>query len=550
MSDLASPAPQSGGKGRKKKQRKFWPPIWMRILVVVILGAMLWIRVNNSAGDQGMTNVNSTMTGFLAVLILAPWFIFFSAYSRKVRFGVPLVLIMGLVAFVNLFRFEGFSGNMVPRFTLSTGSDLGASPTSAGQAVDLQTTTPGDYPGYLGPQRNVHLTHVELQTDWESRAPEEVWRQPIGQGHSAFAVVNGIAVTMEQRGDEEAITAYDAGSGELLWINSAPGRYSHPLGGVGPRSTPTISDGRVYAVGAAGRFVCLQGATGEVIWERNLLDDYDVSSDQEVQNIEFGRSNSPLVVNDLVFLPAGGNKGGKIASLAAFDKLTGETIWESGDRQISFASPNLATVAGVSQVLNVNEDTLGGYDPETGRQLWEFPWPGNTPSNSSSSQAVAVAPDQVFISKGYGGGAALLQLSPQDDGTMAVNEIWADQRVMRTKFTQVVMLDGYVYGLSDGILECIALDTGKRVWKAGRYGHGQILAVRDKLLVLTEEGEVVLVAMTPEEPNKVLGRFQAVNGPTWNNMALSGDLLLVRNSREAAAWRLPLDGPLALLRTD
>ena len=533
----------------RKKVRKYWPPIWMRLILTGVLGYMLWIRVTDSAGDQGVTNVNSAMLGILAVLILAPWFIFFSAYARKWRFGLPVLLVLGVVVFFNVFHFRGVSGNMVPQFTLAEGTDLEAASLPPGLAVDLQTTTAEDYPGFLGSRRNAHLEHVRLQGDWGARAPEEIWRRPIGQGHSAFAVVNGIAVTMEQRGEDEAITAYDATSGELLWINSAPGRFSHPLGGIGPRSTPTIDQGRVYALGAAGRFVCLEGATGEVIWERDLLADYGVTAEQEFASIQFGRSNSPLVVGDVVFLPAGGNKGGEIASLAAFNRLTGETLWETGDRQISFSSPNMATVAGMQQVLNVNEDTLGGYDPETGKMLWEHPWPGNTPSNSSSSQAVPVGEDRVFISKGYGGGAALLQLIPQDDGLLAVKELWADSRVLRTKFTQVVIQEGFIYGLSDGILECVDLETGKRVWKAGRYGHGQILALDHQLLVLTEDGEIVLVEMTDGEPNKVLGRFQALNGPTWNNMALYGDLLLVRNSREAVAWRLPLAGPLAVLRS-
>jgi len=526
----------------------------MRLLLSVLLGYILWIRVTNSAGDQGVTNVNSFMLGILALLILAPWFIFFSAHARKWRFGLPVLVILGLGTFVMLVRsevlhYQGVSGNMVPHFTLADDPGLEATASTPGLAVDLQTTTPDDYPGFLGPQRAGHLKRVRLRSDWQERAPEELWRQPIGQGHSAFAVVNGIAVTMEQRGKDEAITAYDAATGELLWINSAPARFASPLGGIGPRSTPAIDEGRVYALGALGRFVCLEGATGEVLWERNLLADYEVTPQQEFANIQFGRSNSPLVMGDAVFVPAGGNKGGKIASLAAYDKLTGEILWETGERQISFSSPNLATVAGVEQILNVSEDALGGYDPGTGRMLWEFPWPGNTPSNSSSSQAVPVAPDRVFISKGYGGGAALLRLAPIEDGSMGVEELWADSRVMRTKFTQVVIQDGFIYGLSDGILECVDLETGKRVWKGGRYGHGQILAAGAMVLVLTEDGEIVMVEMTPEESNKVLGRFQAVNGPTWNNLALYGDLLLVRNSREATAWRLPLASPLALLRS-
>lgn len=530
---------------KKKKTRGFWPPIWLRIILLAILVFTLWMRISDSSGDRGIANVNTMMLGMLVILLSTPWFVFFSGYSRKVRFGLPLLVIVGLVAFFNLFRYQGVSGNMIPGFALGAAPAdpaLGKARRDAGAAVDLRTTTPDDFPGFLGPRRDGMVPHINLARDWRATPPMEVWRQAIGRGLSAFAVVNGIAVTMEQRGDQEAITAYDVATGELLWANSAPGRFSHLLGGVGPRSTPTISEGRVYALGALGRFVCLDGATGDVIWEKNLLEEYNVTPEQESANVMFGRANSPLVVGDLVIIPAGGNKGGRIASLVAYHKLTGDTVWEAGSRQISFSSPRLAKLAGVDQILIVNEDTLSGHHPGTGAGLWEYPWPGHTPRDGSSSQAVPVPPDRVFVSKGYGGGAALLQLIPAENDPWAVKEVWASHRLLRTKFTQVIIKDGFIYGLSDGILECVDLEAGKRVWKAGRYQHGQILGVGDLLLVLTESGRVVLVEPTPEEANKVLGEFQAVEGQTWNNMALYGDLLLVRNSQEAAVWRLPLAG--------
>ena len=374
---------------------------------------------------------------------------------------------------------------------------------------------------------------------WQDRV---VWRQPIGEGWSAFAVVNGYAVTMEQRGEREAVTAYDARTGALLWSREIGARFSHPLGGIGPRSTPTIDEGRVFALGSRGQIACLDGATGALIWEKNLLEEYGVSREQEFASIQYGRSNSLLIVDDLVIVPAGGNKGGRIASLAAFDKKTGASIWEAGDRQISFSSPRLATLSGIEQVLIVNEDTLSGHAPSTGEVLWEHPWWGVTSAQSNISQAVPLPPDRVFISKGYGGGAALLRLIATDGGRFDVEELWKESRVMRTKFTNVVIRDGYIYGLSDGTLECADLESGERIWKSGRYEHGQILGVGDLLLVLSESGEIVLIDPNPEEPNRVLGRFQAIEGLTWNNLALYGDLLLVRNGREAAAWRLPLAG--------
>lgn len=534
----------NASSARTRKKRSFWPPLWMRLILLLPLALMLWLRLSDSSGDEGITNVNTFMLGALCLLIVLPWFMFFSAYSSSWRFGLPLASVVAAVVFFSVFQYQGVSGNMIPRFAMAAAGEDDAVEPAAGVVpatpVDLQTTTSMDFPGYLGPERSASVSGVRLDPDWETHPPEEVWRHPVGAGWSAFSVVNGVAVTMEQMGEKEAITAYDARTGALLWVNQAEGRYAHVLGGVGPRSTPTIAAGFVYALGAQGRLVCLNGGDGRVVWEKNLLTEFEVTPEQEFANIQFGRSNSPLILDEMLIIPAGGNKGRRLASLAAYRMDTGTLVWEAGERQISFASAQVATLAGVRQILIVNEDTLSGHDPGSGAVLWEHPWPGNTSSNASSSQAVPVFPDKVFVSKGYGGGAALLRLIPGADGTLQVEEEWADSRVMRTKFTQVVIRDGYVYGLSDGILECIRLSDGKRMWKGGRYQHGQILGVGEHLLVLTEDGEVVLVKASPEEGNRVLGRFQSVMGPTWNNLALYGDLLLVRNSREAAAWRLPL----------
>jgi outer membrane protein assembly factor BamB len=191
-------------------------------------------------------------------------------------------------------------------------------------------------------------------------------------------------------------------------------------------------------------------------------------------------------------------------------------------------------------VLILNESSASGHDVRSGRVLWEHPWPARSYNQPNVSQAVAVAPNRVFLSKGYGRGAALVELSPQDDGTFATHEVWREPTVMRTKFSNVTVKDGCAYGLSDGTLECIDLASGRRNWKQGRYQHGQILRVDDLLLVLSERGELVLVEARADRANQVLGRFPALEGPTWNNLALSGPCLLVRNSQEAACYELPL----------
>lgn len=524
------------------ERRRFPGPV-TGLVVVALLGAMMAIRRLDLLGDPGLANALSAVLVLAAGAILLGWFVLRSAWPARVRFGVLAGIGIVVVAGLALLRLEGVSGAMVPRlaFRFSASPEVPALPASPATDVDLAATTPDDFPGFLGPDRDLGVDHVRLSRDW-SDPPELLWRRPVGAGWSAFAVVNGFAVTLEQRGDREVVTCYEAATGEPCWSFAMAGRYEDVIAGTGPRSTPTIAGGSVYALGATGTLVALDGRTGEPRWKHDLLELSGMSREQERALLPYGRANSPLVVDDLVVVPLGGPgppDDGR-AGLVALRTNDGRVAWRSPPRQISMASPTVATLAGVRQILTVNEASVSGHDPADGALLWEHPWPGSSAGDANVSQPVPLPPDRVFLSKGYGRGAALLRLQRLEHATLQPQEIWQESRVLRTKLTNVVVHEGFVYGLSEGILECVDLETGQRVWKHGRYHHGQILRVGDLLLVLTEEGELVLVEATPERPDHVLGRFQALEGPTWNNLALYGDILLVRNAREAAAYRLPV----------
>jgi outer membrane protein assembly factor BamB len=266
-----------------------------------------------------------------------------------------------------------------------------------------------------------------------------------------------------------------------------------------------------------------------------------VTPEEDKDAVGWGRAASPLVVDDLVIVPLGGPEDGPFHSLAAFHKLDGTLQWKGGDDQVSYASPTLTTLCRRRQVVIVNESTVSGHALEDGTTLWSYPWEGNSDQNATCSQAVMVGDDRVLLSKGYGTGAELIQLYKTPEEGFRVESLWADRTKLKTKFTNVVVRDGYVYGLSDGILECVELDTGRRRWKTrrGDYGHGQILGVGDVLLVQAENGEVVMVEMNPTELNE-LGRFEALTDKTWNTLCLYGTRLLVRNAREAACYELAL----------
>lgn len=402
--------------------------------------------------------------------------------------------------------------------------------------ADLATTTADDYPQFLGPGRQAAVEHVELDPDWTAHPPRQLWRQPIGAGWSSFAVVNGFAVTMEQRGKQEQVTCYKVTSGEHHWTVAWEARFF--LTGVGPRSTPTIVDGKVYALGAWGHLVCIDGNSGQVIWQRELLADLGMDWYREHKLVPFGRCGSPLVVDAMVIVPGGGS-GERRRSLLAYDAATGAPRWRGGEQQISYSSPALAAMLGGRQALIVNEDTVSGHALDSGVELWSYPWPGNSDNNANVSQPVPLPQDRILLSKGYGQGAAVIQLvRPEPSGPIQAQTVWRNKKALRTKFTNVVVWQGHAYGLSDGVLECVELETGESRWKSGNYGHGQILRVRDLLLVLNERGELILVRLDSRTPGMALGRLQVLTGKSWNNPALYGRYLLVRNATEAACYEL------------
>lgn len=516
------------------------PSRWILLLAVLPLMAAVALRLLDPLGDRGLTNVATYALVLLSLGVLLLWFVLGSGLSARYRLGIPAALALVLAAISPFVTLEGWSGSLVPhlRWGAAPERDLAVAPAGDPGEVDLTRTSPTDWPGFLGPRRQPRAD-VRVHANWEARPPELLWRAEVGSGWSAFALVNGVAITQEQRDGAQAVTAYDLETGELLWIHTWGEAFDRTLAGPGPRATPTVAGGRVFALGPRGSLRALDGRDGSLLWSRDLLAEYGMTPETEEELVRYGRANSPLVHAGRVVIPAGGDPDVRQAGLVAYDADDGELVWEGPPRQLSFASPSLRTLCGHPQILIVNEDTVSGHDPEDGSLLWEHPWPGVTGANASCSQPRVVPGDRVFVSKGYGVGAAVLQLTDTGEG-IEVEELWHSFRAMRTKFTNVAFFGGTVVGLSDGILECVDLEDGSRLWRNGRYGHGQILAVGARVLVLSEDGELLLIDPAPEAGGEVLARRKVLEGKCWNNLALSGDLLAVRSDREAAVWRLPL----------
>jgi outer membrane protein assembly factor BamB len=301
----------------------------------------------------------------------------------------------------------------------------------------------------------------------------------------------------------------------------------------------------VVTQGATGIVHCLDARTGNVIWSHNA------HAEQGADDLTWGKSGSPLVVDDMVVISVGASADAKKqesydSSLVAYDLATGDIRWAAGSRTTSYASPVLATFAGTEQIVQINENYVTAHRAADGEVLWEHAWPGSSSGDASCSQPVPLDGDRLFLSRNYGGGASLVTVSQDEAGNWQATPLWQPpvKRVMKTKFSNVLIRDGYVYGLDGIVLQCIELETGKSQWKKRRspaFGHGQVMLVGDHLLVLSEIGELALVACTPDEYRE-LAAIQVLDegDVTWNNPALSAPYLLVRNGREAACYRLSL----------
>lgn len=513
---------------------------------IVGLIAAGWLIVNAtivvlSTGPQ--TSVGLALAGYLPGTLWLLWlsWMFYARLRWTTRIGVLALSLVGVAAFVGMFRIRDLTGDNRVNFALVWDAPAARfeewpQAPAPGEAVDtaepgLIAGGPHDSPQYLGPERNAVLHGVRLKPDWSAQPPREVWRQPVGAGWSSFATFGNLAITQEQRGETESVVCYDIRDGAIVWTHGDPVIFDNTLGGPGPRATPTISEQRVFAVGATGVLNCLKLDDGEKVWSTNILEDNDPGGD----NLSHGVCASPLIVNNLVVVCPPGKNG---ISLAAYDRDTGEQRWQAGRQRASYTSPLLAEFDGVPQILTMTGKGVVGHDASTGKVLWDFPLSNDSDVNCSQPIPHAAAAMQVFISTGYGAGSALVELQ-HSEGDWSADEVWTSRR-MKTKFTTPVLLDGYVYGLDDGILQCIELESGKQKWKRGRYGHGQILLVEDLLVVQTEPGEVVLVRPDPSRLEE-LGSIEALSDKTWNPPVLAGKYLLVRNDREAICFEVALE---------
>jgi len=488
-------------------------PPWVRLLISVVvppLGVvLLWARTR--------AGLFRKLLGTLALVLLSVVHLHFFFGLRAELDGTGARPILS---------FEAPESHYEELEQSRSAQKVDAPPPEPARPVDEVAPPPvrRDWPRFRGPGMDGRYPSAEISTEWPADGLPLLWKQPVGGGYASFVVADGRAFTIEQRREQEVVAAYDLETGRESWTRGWTAEFREILGGDGPRSTPTLDEGRVYALGAAGDLKVLDAATGDLLWERNILEDAGA------ENLQWGMSASPLIVDEKVILLPGGPNG---SSVIAYDKRTGAPLWESLDDEQAYTSPILVTLAGEPQILVVGANRAMGLSIDDGSLLWDYPWVTNQGINVA--QPLILDESRVFFSAGYGHGAAVVQVT-EDESGFSARPVWSNTR-MKNKFASSVLHQGFIYGLDEAILACVDASTGDLKWKGGRYGYGQLLLAGGHLIVLTERGELVLVKATPEK-HEELAMFPAIEGKTWNHPAIADGVLLVRNANEMAAFRI------------
>ncbi len=513
--------------------------IGLGVAVVAPVVTYNLLDVSIATGGQGM------MFPLLATPILSAAFVAGAIASRYLPDGRRLAAITAAMLLTcagwAMVRINGITGDFTPdfawrwsetpeeRFLAQVETELVATESGVagpdadepGPADEAITDTGVGWPGFRGPLRDGIVRGVSIDTDWSISPPVELWRRPIGPGWSSFAVRGALLYTQEQRGDEEAVSAYNVATGQPVWQHRYPARFWESHGGAGPRGTPAINGNRVYTFGATGILNALGADTGALAWRR------DVAADLGVAVPGWGFAASPLVVGDTVLVAAAGQ-------LAAYDRDSGEPRW-IGEHSYGYSSPHLLTLDGTPQIVLLNGAGAAGYAVADGERLWNHDWP----PGARIVQPAITADGELLISGGEATGMRRIAVT-RGPGGWSVQERWTTIR-LKPYFSDFVIHEGHAYGFDGSILAAIDIADGARVWKGGRYGQGQLLLLADQdlLLVISEDGELALVSAKPDGFAEQ-ARFPAMDGKTWNHPVLVGDLLLLRNSEEMVAFRLTL----------
>ena len=406
------------------------------------------------------------------------------------------------------------------RLSIATGI-LAAAVIVVGASAASDVTS---WPQYRGPELTGISSESGILESWPEGGPKVAWRTPLGDGYSGISVVNARAYTMYGNSDGEFVAAFDTADGKRLWQVRLDDNLRDKYGGDGPRSTPTVAGGMVYALGTRAILVALNTADGKLSWKKDLKAEFSAVIPQ------FGVSTSPLIENGLVLVDIGAKSGG---SLLALDMKTGDKRWTAFSDRPGYSTPLPVDIHGVRQVLFFTGSSLASVAPADGEVLWSVPW--RTDHDVNASMPILVHPDKVFVSSDYGKGAGLFQIQ-KDGESWKATEVWKST-VMKNHFNSSILHQGHIYGFDSSTLKCIEAQTGAEKWAQKGFDRGALLLADGLLLVLSEDGLLALAEATPSG-YKEKARAQILEGRTWTMPSLAGGRLYLRNEKEMVALEI------------
>lgn len=373
----------------------------------------------------------------------------------------------------------------------------------------------GGWPQFRGPQRDGTSAESGLAVSWPEGGPPVMWKKAIGDGFSEIVVGDGLVFVMQADDESELAVALAAATGEGIWRAVIGPRFKEQFGD-GPRATPVLNDGVLYALSSEGRLHALKADDGKTIWSVDLVETYGSHVPRR------GFAASPLVEGDLLVIEAGGADG---KAFVAFDKKNGEERWTSGERRAGYSSGLAVDIDGVRQMVFARTATseIVSFLP-SGRVLWRYEW-----KSGPIAMPVLVPPNGLFVSTGQDIGASLLTIETRD-GVPTVSETWSS-RFMKNHFSSSVLVGDYIYGFDNATLRCISAASGERVWAQRGFGKGALVTADGLLYVLSDSGMLALVEATPAEYREK-ARFQAMTGKAWTAPALAQGRLYVRDQDE------------------
>ncbi|MBI4658085.1 MAG: PQQ-binding-like beta-propeller repeat protein [Verrucomicrobia bacterium] len=392
-----------------------------------------------------------------------------------------------------------------------------------------------DWPYYRGPNHD-GTSPDPIRSNWSEQAPRQVWKVPLQPALSSFSVSGGRAFTQARRntggGEREFCVALNADTGQEIWA-VALDIADYPNGGVGsddgPRSTPSVDGNQVYVLTSYLRLFCLDAATGQEAWSKDLKSDYGAYV------IPWQNAASPLIEGDMVLVNSNGRQN---EHLLAFRKQDGNLVWKGQSDGMTQASPVAATIGGTRQAIFFAQSGLVSVAPETGRVLWRHPLRYNGTSVAASPVVVG---DTVYGSRGYPSspalaqaGAVVVKIETSGSGFSA-NPAWSKVNQLMNHWATPVHHNGHLYGMfGHGFLQlkCVELATGNEKWSADGFGYGSVLVVDGKILAASEDGQLVLLDPNPNAYTE-LARYRALQGKTWNVPAISGGRIYFRSTTEA-----------------